>query len=268
MAVLVVTLLASATRYIVVVALMLIRFTIGLTAVVPLVPVESVTPRYVVSGLAGSVAEVVVIPAAMFATTVVAAGRKSACPQQSQSPAVRPILVALTVVPLVIDVPDPDADWNSPTAPAAALLAFVTPVMDGVVMVGDIASTMPPEPVTADPSAVPTPVPRPDTPVEMGSPVAFVRVAADGVPRLGVVRTGEVANTTEPEPVEAVNEYVPAPVRDMNPVLEKPAILSRQAPLAVEQFVPPLDTGTTPVSAVAEMFPHDGALDTPLDTIA
>jgi hypothetical protein len=49
--------------------------------------------------------------------------------------------------------------------------------------------------------AVATPVPRPDTPVEIGRPVAFVKVALVGVPRIGVTRVGEVASTLLPVPV-------------------------------------------------------------------
>lgn len=42
----------------------------------------------------------------------------------------------------------------------------------------------------------------PVTPVLRGSPVAFVSVAADGVPRLGVVNIGEVVRaTTVPLPL-------------------------------------------------------------------
>ena len=51
---------------------------------------------------------------------------------------------------------------------------------------------------------VATPVPRPLTPVLIGSPVALVSVAADGVPKLGVTRVGEVAKTNEPLPVSSV----------------------------------------------------------------
>ena len=35
-------------------------------------------------------------------------------------------------------------------------------------------------------------------------PVMFVPTSVDGVPRLGVVKVGEVANTTLPDPVELV----------------------------------------------------------------
>ena len=44
----------------------------------------------------------------------------------------------------------------------------------------------------------------PVTPVVKGSPVALVRVALVGVPRIGVTNVGEVAKTFEPEPVFVV----------------------------------------------------------------
>src|SRR5207237_2750434 len=48
------------------------------------------------------------------------------------------------------------------------------------------------------------PVARPETPVEMGKPVQFVKVPEDGVPMFGVVKDGEVANTRRPVPVLSV----------------------------------------------------------------
>jgi hypothetical protein len=82
----------------------------------------------------------------------------------------------------------------------------------GVTSVGDVANTREPEPVSSVTAAarfalegvaknVATPVPRPDTPVEIGRPVAFVSVAALGVPRFGVVSTALVLKTTLPVPV-------------------------------------------------------------------
>jgi hypothetical protein len=50
----------------------------------------------------------------------------------------------------------------------------------------------------------------PVTPVVKGRPVAFVNVAAEGVPKLGVVNVGLVARTTDPEPVVANSPTVPA----------------------------------------------------------
>ena len=46
--------------------------------------------------------------------------------------------------------------------------------------------------------------PSPVSPVAIGSPIAFVSVAADGVPRFGVVSAGEVANTAAPVPVSSL----------------------------------------------------------------
>ena len=85
----------------------------------------------------------------------------------------------------------------------------------GVTKVGDVAKTNAPDPVSSDTAVrrlaedgvakkVATPVPKPDTPVEIGKPVALVNVADDGVPKAGVTKAGLVARTTAPEPVEVV----------------------------------------------------------------
>jgi hypothetical protein len=85
----------------------------------------------------------------------------------------------------------------------------------GVTRVGDVAKTNEPEPVSsviADAKLalegvakrVATPVPKPLTPVEIGRPVAFVKVALVGVPRIGVTNVGDVANTADPVPVSSV----------------------------------------------------------------
>jgi hypothetical protein len=44
----------------------------------------------------------------------------------------------------------------------------------------------------------------PVTPVESGNPVAFVSTSADGVPKAGVTRVGEVPKTAKPVPVLVV----------------------------------------------------------------
>jgi hypothetical protein len=73
----------------------------------------------------------------------------------------------------------------------------------GVTRVGDVANTKAPEPVSSVTAAakfadegvakkVATLAPRPDTPVETGSPVQFVKVPDDGVPNTGVVNVGDV----------------------------------------------------------------------------
>jgi len=86
----------------------------------------------------------------------------------------------------------------------------------GVTKVGDVANTNAPEPVSSDTAAakladkgvakkVAMPVPKPDTPVLIGKPVALVNTADEGVPKAGVTSVGDVANTLAPEPVSSVN---------------------------------------------------------------
>ena len=66
----------------------------------------------------------------------------------------------------------------------------------------------------------------PVTPVVNGSPVAFVKVALVGVPRMGVTKVGEVLKTFEPDPVDVVTPVPPfvtanvpvTPVDKGNPV--------------------------------------------------
>lgn len=138
-------------------------------------------------------------------------------------------------------------------------------------IVGDVARTTPPEPVTALPSAAATPVPRPDTPVEIGNPVAFVSVAAEGVPRLGVVRVGDVARTIAPDPVTPGFAQV-------NPVLvvhcnEAPVALHPGIANAVGDALALVPFARTVLAAIAAIPfrptpPHAGALDAPVDTIA
>jgi hypothetical protein len=80
---------------------------------------------------------------------------------------------------------------------------------------GEVANTNAPVPVssvTADAKLadegvakkVATLAAKPDTPVEIGSPVQLVRVPDVGVPNNGVVRVGDVANTKRPVPVSSV----------------------------------------------------------------
>jgi hypothetical protein len=90
----------------------------------------------------------------------------------------------------------------------------------GVTKVGLVANTKAPLPVSsvtaeaklADdgvPKKVAIPVPKPLTPVDIGNPVAFVKVPEAGVPNAGVTNVGEFDNTTEPVPVELVTPVPP-----------------------------------------------------------
>jgi hypothetical protein len=82
----------------------------------------------------------------------------------------------------------------------------------GVTNVGEVVNTIDPEPDTLAARAVATPVPNPESPVETGNPVAFVKVAELGVPRAGVTSVGLVAKTTLPDPVvDAAVMAVPVP---------------------------------------------------------
>ena len=85
----------------------------------------------------------------------------------------------------------------------------------GLTNVGVVPNTSDPEPVSfviaaakfaedGVPKNVATLAPRPETPVEIGNPVQLVRVPEEGVPRTGVVSVGDVANTSDPEPVSLV----------------------------------------------------------------
>ena len=76
-----------------------------------------------------------------------------------------------------------------------------------------------------------------------GSPVALVRTRAEGVPRAGVTKVGEVEKTKLVEVVPVV------------PAAVNPVILLKQVIVALEQLVPPLATGRTPVTPVVSGRP-------------
>ena len=107
---------------------------------------------------------------------------------------------------------------GSPVALVRVALVGVPRI--GVTKVGEVAKTAEPVPVSSVKAAarfaldgvarkVATPVPRPDTPVAIGRPVAFVKVALVGVPRIGVTSVGEFDNTTLVVPVLVVTPVPP-----------------------------------------------------------
>jgi len=130
-----------------------------------------------------------------------------------------------------------------------------------LVIVGAVANTKEPVPVSSVTAVLKlalegvarneaTPVARPDTPVEMGSPVALVRVPEVGVPRIGVTRVGLVANTKAPVPVSSVTAVIRLALDGVARNAETPAA----RPLI------PVDTGS-PVALVktpAEGVPRLG----------
>jgi hypothetical protein len=122
--------------------------------------------------------------------------------------------------------------------PEAVPVMFVPTRADGVpkagvTKVGELANTKAPEPVSSDTAEarladdgvaknVATPVPRPETPVEIGRPVMLVATPEAGVPNAGVTNVGEFDNTTLPVPVEVdtpVPPFVTPKVPVMSPVL-------------------------------------------------
>ena len=73
----------------------------------------------------------------------------------------------------------------------------------------------------------------PVTPVVRGRPVAFVKTAAEGVPRAGVINAGLVDNTMLPEPVTACPRAVCTPVPSaVMPV--PPAVIGRVPEVSTE----------------------------------
>ena len=100
-------------------------------------------------------------------------------------------------------------------SPSSAKLTPAEPMMIEVVKVGLVAKARRPDPVSSVTAEarlaedgvakkVATPVPKPETPVEMGRPVALVKVPELGVPRAGVTRVGEVEKTRLVEVVPVV----------------------------------------------------------------
>jgi hypothetical protein len=103
---------------------------------------------------------------------------------------------------------------------APALEVLVVELIIGVVKVGEVPKTNVPDPVLSVtveerfallgvPKNVATLLPNPLTPEEIGNPVALVNVRALGVPRLGVVKSGEVDKTRFPVPVDVVTPVPP-----------------------------------------------------------
>jgi hypothetical protein len=117
--------------------------------------------------------------------------------------------VAALLSPVATPAPSPEMPVETGRPVAFVNVADDGVPSAGVTRVGEVDSTGEPEPVTAFARPAATPVPRPDTPVEIGSPVAFVNVAEEGVPRAGAVSVGDVDSTTEPDPVDVLAPVPP-----------------------------------------------------------
>jgi hypothetical protein len=137
----------------------------------------------------------------------------------------------------------------------------------GVTNVGDVAKTRAPEPVSsvtaeirfADDGVakkVATPVANPDTPVEIGNPVALVSTPDAGVPSAGVTKVGLVAKTSAPVPVSSEitpassAEVVAARVDNLSVVTTKVLVDGIVVPL-IDVAVATPSTGVTSVGLVS-----------------
>ena len=132
----------------------------------------------------------------------------------------------------------------------------------GVTSVGLVANTSDPVPVssvTADAKLaldgvaknVAMPAPKPLTPVVIGRSVALVKVTEEGVPRLGVVKVGDVDKTTLPVPVEVVVPVPPLATGKV-PVVRADVDVAYTAPPEVNEVnpVPPFVVPNVPVTPV------------------
>ena len=92
--------------------------------------------------------------------------------------------------------------------------------MFGVTNTGDVLNTTVPVPVSSVISAaklalvgvlpknVATPVPNPEIPVLTGKFVPLDKLTAEGVPKSGVINTGELENNKLPVPVSSVTALI------------------------------------------------------------
>ena len=125
-----------------------------------------------------------------------------------------PVVGMLEIVSVVIaafsetanTLPSEQFSVSVPDEIAGAVFVSTKLVIVAVVSVGEVAKTASPVPVSSVrhearlaelgvARKVATFVPRPETPVETGSPVHEVSVPLEGVPRTGVTSVGEVSES-------------------------------------------------------------------------
>ena len=128
-----------------------------------------------------------------------------------------PVVGMLLMVSVVIaafkltwnTLPSEQFSVSVPDEIAGAVFVSTKLVIVAVVSVGEVAKTFAPVPVSSVNAAakfadvgvakkVATLVPRPLTPVDIGSPVHDVSVPLEGVPRIGVTSVGEVSESVSP----------------------------------------------------------------------
>lgn len=146
-------------------------------------------------------------------------------------------------------------------------VAFVNVADDGVpkagvTSVGLVDSTTLPEPVEAVTPVPPRATERvPVVPATIGSPVALVNVADDGVPSAGVTSVGLVANTKEPEPVSSVtaaarfaDDGVARNVATLVPSPEMPVATGRPVTLVITPLAGVPKAGVVSVGLVSVLL--------------
>ena len=187
------------------------------------------------------------------------------------------VILALFATPV-----PPLADGRMPLTPVVKgrPVAFVSVALvgvpnTGVTNAGLVVPVIAPVPFNAEPRAVAILSPKPETPVDMGKPVALVKTAAEGVPKAGVTRAGDVARTTAPEPVTVFPCAVTVPevgkvklvaALTVNVVANAPDVVKAPPSVILAVFatpVPPLADGKTPVTPVVSGSPV-ALVNTPL----
>lgn len=193
-----------------------------------------------------------------------------------------------TATPSAVATPVPNPDTPVETGSPVQLVSVPEAGVPkfGVTNDGLVANTNDPEPVssvTAEAKLalvgvaknVETPVPNPDTPEAIGSPVQLVSVPEVGVPSIGVTKVGLVARAFAPDPVDVVT---PVPPFNTGKVPVTPVVMGRPVqlvkvpdvgvprigvtkvglldsttlpvPVEVVTPVPPFNTGKVPVTPV------------------
>jgi hypothetical protein len=142
----------------------------------------------------------------------------------------------------------------------------------GVISVGEVCRTFVPVPVvdayevTFEPAVVVM------TPVNAGSAVAgsavaFVRLMADGVPRAGVTRVGDVLSTLDPVPVEVVTPVPPFATARVPVTPDAGADVAAMVPVPVAERLAP-DPTTIAAAVLVPLVSAENAVLPPPPHVA
>jgi len=144
--------------------------------------------------------------------------------------------------------------------PEAVPVIFV-PVNDEGVPPAPLNRTGAPADPVFTPNAVAIPVPKPLTPLLIGSPVVFVSVPLVGVPKIGVIKVGVSAKTEAPEPVSFVKAvFKESDVKEPNEAA-LPTLVTSPVKFALVVTFPAVSPEAVPVRFVAT--PEEGVPKAP-----